>query len=61
MPFGLKRYQQAKSLHFVTFSCYRRLPFLSDPDPKSLVEQRLEQTRARHHARIYAYVIITWS
>jgi putative transposase len=58
MPYGLKRYQQVESLHFITFSCYRRLPFLSDPDSKFVIEHQLEQTRARHQARIYAYVIM---
>jgi putative transposase len=58
MPYGLKRYQQAESLHFITFSCYHRLPFLSNPDSKFLIEQQLEKTRARHQARIYAYVIM---
>ena len=58
MPYGLKRFQQAESLHFITFSCYHRLPFLSEPDAKSLVEQQLEVTRARHQARIYAYVVM---
>ena len=24
VPWGLRRYQQAKDMHFVTFSCYRR-------------------------------------
>jgi putative transposase len=58
MPWGLKRFQQAESLHFVTFSCYHRYPYLSASEPKSLVEAILEQTRARHDARIYAYVLM---
>lgn len=58
MPYGLKRYQQAESLHFITFSCYHRLPYLSTPQSKSLVESHLELTRARHQARIYAYVLM---
>ena len=58
MPYGLQRYQQAESLHFITFSCYRRQPFLSDPHSKSIIEHQLEQTRARHRARIYAYVLM---
>jgi putative transposase len=58
MPYGLKRYQQAESLHFITFSCYRRQPFLADPSSKSLVEEILERTRSRHNARIYAYVLM---
>ena len=58
MPFGLKRYQQAESLHFVTFSCFQRLPYLSDPHSKSVAETSLEQTRSRHNACIYAYVLM---
>ena len=58
MPFSLKRYQQAETLHFITFSCFQRLPFLSDPHSKSVVETALEETRSRHNARIYAYVLM---
>ncbi len=58
MPLGLKRFQQARDLHFITFSCYRRLPYLADPEPKYLVEQILEHTRARHNAHIYAFVLM---
>ena len=58
MPYGLKRFQQAESLHFITFSCFHRLPYLSSPEPKTLTEQILEQTRARHRARIYGYVLM---
>jgi hypothetical protein len=31
MPWGLKRYQQARDLHFITFSCYHRAPLLDRP------------------------------
>jgi putative transposase len=58
MPHGLKRFQKAESLHFVTFSCFHRLPFLQEPVPKNVVETLLEETRARHQARIYAYVVM---
>ncbi len=58
MPYGLKRFQQAESLHFITFSCFHRLPYLSYPEPKTLTEQILEQTRSRHRARIYGYVLM---
>jgi len=58
MPTGLKRYQTAHSLHFITFSCYRRLPLLEAPAAKETVEVLLEQVRARHQARIYAYVLM---
>jgi putative transposase len=58
MPYGLKRFQKAEALHFITFSCFHRLPLLDAPDPKNTVEAVLELTRARHQARVYAYVLM---
>jgi putative transposase len=58
IPYGLKRFQQAESLHFVTFSCFHRFPYLLEIHPKQIVEAELEQIRARHRARIYAYVLM---
>ena len=58
MPSGLKRFQRAESLHFVTFSCFHRLPLLEAPGARETVEAVLEQTRARHLARVYAYVLM---
>lgn len=59
MPSGLKRFQKAESLHFITFRCFRRLPLLEAPGARETVETILEQTRARHGARIYAYVLMS--
>ncbi|MGA8041348.1 MAG: transposase, partial [Terracidiphilus sp.] len=58
MPYGLKRFQKAETLHFIPFSCFRRLPFLEEARPKDTVEAVLEEVRARHGARIYAYVLM---
>ncbi len=58
MPYGLRRFQRAEALHFITFSCFRRLPLLEAPEPKDLFEVVLEHTRARHQARVYAYVLM---
>jgi putative transposase len=58
MPSGLKRFQRAESLHFVTFSCFHRLPLLDASSAKETVEAELEQVRARHEARVYAYVLM---
>src|ERR1039458_318728 len=58
MPYDLKRFQKAETLHFITFSCFHRLPLLDAPDPKNTVEAILELTRARHQARVYAYVLM---
>lgn len=58
MPSGLKRFQTAESLHFITFSCFLRLPLLEAPGSRDTVEVVMEQTRTRHQARIYAYVLM---
>ena len=47
MPSGLKRFQKAESLHFITFSCFHRLPLLEAPGAREAVEAVLEQTRGR--------------
>src|SRR2546423_12627601 len=39
MPWGLKRYQKARCLHFVTFSCYARAPRLASPHARDLFEK----------------------
>jgi REP-associated tyrosine transposase len=58
MPSGLKRFQRAESLHFITFSCFHRYPFLEAETAKDTVEAALEQIRERHQARIYGYVLM---
>ena len=58
MPYGLKRFQKAEALHFITFSCLQRLPLLAAQGPKDTFLSVLEETRARHQARIYAYVLM---
>jgi putative transposase len=37
---------------------FERFPFLEAPGPKETIEAILEQTRARHQARVYAYVLM---
>ncbi len=58
MPYGLKRFQKAEALHFITFSCFHRLPFLEAANTKDTVEAVLERIRACHQARVYAYVLM---
>ncbi|MGA2339888.1 MAG: transposase [Terracidiphilus sp.] len=58
MPYGLKRFQKAEALHFITFSCFHRLPFLEAPAAKESFELVLEQARSRHQATVYAYVLM---
>lgn len=58
MPPSLKRNQQTKNFHFITFSCYKRQPFLITDAAKDTVEAILEQTRKRQQLCIAAYVIM---
>ncbi len=58
MPPGLVRRQQTGQLHFITFSCYRHLPYLNAPEPKSTLEQVIEKARSSHKLTIYAYVLM---
>ena len=58
MPTGLKRYQQAHDLHFITFSCYRRQPLLATATARRVVEQTLEQVRRWYGLFVTGYVIM---
>jgi putative transposase len=58
MPRGLRRFQQSKQAHFVTFSCYRRQPRLRHPARCRLFLEKLEQTRLRFALRVYGYVVM---
>jgi putative transposase len=58
MPYGLKRYQQSKQCHFVTFSCHRRLPHLRDARPCELFVEGLERARHKYRFRVYGYVVM---
>jgi len=58
MPTGLKRYQQSKHFHFITFSCYKRQPFLHTTAAKDTILQILQQTRRQQGLSIFAYVLM---
>jgi putative transposase len=51
MPRGLIRYQQTGEFHFLTFSCYRRLPYLGTAAARDLLERALERMRRRYVLR----------
>jgi putative transposase len=57
MPWGLKRFQQARCLHFITFSCYRRQPLL-DPPTRRLLERALERVRVKYGFFVVGYVVM---
>ena len=56
MTKGLVRYQQRGCFHFITFSCYRRLPYLRTATARNLFEQSLEVMRIRYELFVIAYV-----
>ena len=45
MPAGLKRYYGKGHLHFITFSCYRRLPLLKTARARDIFVQELGKLR----------------
>jgi putative transposase len=58
MPWGLKRYQQTRQLHFVTFSCYHRKPLLADPQARDLFVQTLETVRRWYGFWLIGYAVM---
>ncbi len=58
MTLGLVRKQQRGDLHFVTFSCFRRQPFLKNTKMRVLFEDALERTRLRYGFFLVGYVVM---
>ena len=58
MPSGLHRTYGAHHLHFITCSCYRRLPFLNSTRSRDRFLAILEQARERYHFVIVGYVVM---
>jgi putative transposase len=58
MPRGLHRYQQCGDLHFLTFSCYRRLACLRTPETADMFESALEAVRRRYGLAVVGYVVM---
>ena len=58
MPSGLHRTYGAHHLHFITCSCYRRLPFLGSAHSRDVFLRILEQTRERYRFVVVGYVVM---
>ena len=52
------RYQQTGEFHFLTFSCYRRRPYLSPAAAMYLFEDALERVRLRYLFAVAGYVVM---
>jgi putative transposase len=53
-----KRYQHQRCLHFITFSCYRRMPLLDSVAARDRFERELERVRRWYGCAIVGYVVM---
>jgi putative transposase len=58
MPSGLNRYYGKGHLHFITFSCYGRLPLLKAARARDIFVKELEKVRAAMGFRLLGYVVM---
>ena len=58
MPKGLKRYYGLGHLHFLTFSCYRRLPLLRTAKARNVFVRALSVMRERYRFLLVGYVVM---
>src|SRR5580704_7682447 len=58
MTEGLHRFYGGNDLHFLTFSCYRRLPFLRSEGRRDLFLKILERVRRRYRLVVLGYVVM---
>jgi putative transposase len=58
MTKGLKRYYGQNHLHFVTFSCYQRLPLLSSACSRNLFVETLGKIRDRYEFALVGFVVM---
>ena len=58
MPSGLHRFYGQGHLHFVTFSCYRRLPLLKSASSRDVFVEELAHLRERIGFLLIGYVVM---
>ena len=58
MPKGLKRIYGFGHLHFITFSCYRRLALLASPRSRNVFVRVLDQLRREYNFKLVGYVVM---
>src|ERR1700682_6298967 len=54
----LRRHYGRGDLHFVTFSCYRRRPFLGTRHARDRFVRVLDEVRSRHGFKLFGYVVM---
>jgi putative transposase len=58
MPAGLKRIYSQGHLHFITFSCYRRLPLLKTARARDILVKELGKLRDEMRFHLIGYVVM---
>jgi len=58
MPKGLQRIYGQGRLHFVTFSCYHRLPLLRSASARGVFVQALDRVRKEYAFKLVGYVVM---
>jgi len=58
MPKGLKRIYGFGHLHFITFSCYRRLPLLRSARARHAFVKALAEVRREYEFKLVGYVVM---
>jgi putative transposase len=58
MPAGLRRYYGKGDLHFITFSCYRRLPLLKTARARDIFVKELGNVRDEMGFHLLGYVVM---
>jgi putative transposase len=58
MPSGLRRYYGKGDLHFITFSCYRRLPLLKTARARGIFVKELGKVRDEMGFHLLGYVVM---
>jgi len=53
-----KRYQHQGCLHFITFSCYRRMQLLDSAEARKVFERELERVRRWYGFCVIGYVVM---
>ena len=56
MPWSLRRFHKTGALHFITWSCCDRRPFLSRAESRDLLLRVLEQMRNRYRSGVVGFV-----
>ena len=58
MPKKLKRFYEFPHLHFITFSCHRRLPLLAKARRRDALLRIIEEVRHRYRFPVLGYVVM---